>query len=89
MRQIDLVRKELLLWGKLDHRNIVKIFRLYENDREDKMYVWMQYADLGQIADYDTSTQTFVMRQSVKDCIAAKVGSDLEQQVRFIFKGVA
>ena len=47
MRQIDLVRKELSLWGRLDHKNIVKIFRLYEDEKEDKMYVWMQYADLG------------------------------------------
>jgi len=31
----------------------VKAFDLYENDKEDMMYVLMQLADLGQISDYD------------------------------------
>ena len=45
--QEKLVRRELAMWGRVNHKNVVKIFRLYESDDEDKMYVWMQYADMG------------------------------------------
>jgi serine/threonine protein kinase len=41
------MRKELTMWGRMNHKNVVKIFRLYESNKEDKMYVLMQYADMG------------------------------------------
>lgn len=42
---------ELPLWGLMEHPNVVKAFTLYEND-DNVMYLMMQYADLGSIADY-------------------------------------
>ena len=51
LRKDTLVRNELARWGRVNHKNIVKIFTLYESEKEDKMYVLMQYADMGQIAD--------------------------------------
>ena len=54
------------------------------------MYVWMQYADLGQIA-YAVENQTghFKINPKVWECVAEKVGSDREKIVAFIFKGIA
>jgi serine/threonine protein kinase len=40
------------LWGKCDHPNIVKVFTLFDDADENEMYLNMQLADLGQLADY-------------------------------------
>jgi hypothetical protein len=39
--------KELKLWARIVHPNIVKLFGLYEAPEMNKLYAWMQLADLG------------------------------------------
>lgn len=78
------------MWGRVNHKNVVKIFRLYESEEEDKMYVWMQYADMGQIADsVEEKPGDFTINTRMVECVAQKVGNDREKIVAFIFKGVA
>ena len=59
----DQVIDEVEFWGKLKHDNIVKVFIWYEDYKthenpnpHDRMYLMMQFADLGQIADWDDAT---------------------------------
>lgn len=53
------------------------------------MYVWMQYADMGQIATkVDEQTGHLQINPLVEQCVALKVGNDREKIVSFIFKGV-
>ena len=54
MSGIDKLKKEeLKLWGKIRHPNIVTAFALFEDPQIDKMYLWMQLADLGSVSVYN------------------------------------
>ena len=51
----DQVMDEVEFWGKLKHDNIVKVFIWHEDYSEqphDRMYLMMQYADMGEVASY-------------------------------------
>ena len=52
------------------------------------MYVWMQYADMGQIAHFDEKSLTFAINPKVEEHVKGLVGEDREKIVSFIFKGV-
>jgi serine/threonine protein kinase len=56
---LDQVYNEIRLWEKLDHKNIVKIFELFDDHECPDMYLIMQYADLGQLAKWNSSFNTF------------------------------
>lgn len=56
---LDALKKETQIWGKLDHPNVVKVFMLYDTPDADNMYLLMQKADAGQLADVDPTTHKF------------------------------
>ena len=64
--KLDALKNETKVWGKLDHKNVVKVFMLYDNMDIDTMYLLMQKADAGQLADIDESTHLFKFNPKVE-----------------------
>lgn len=92
------------MWGKLKHDNLVKCFIWFEDlaQKQNKMFLMMQYADLGQIATYDETTEQFSISKPVFDkvCQIIKTREDLkdfgkectslkEKVCKFLFSQVA
>jgi hypothetical protein len=42
---------EVKFWGKLKHDNVCKAFIWMEDEGHDKMYLMLQYADLGTLCN--------------------------------------
>lgn len=92
---------EVEFWGKLKHDNIVKVFIWHEDysaEPHDKMYLMMQYADMGEIASWKESENKYVANQKIIDYVTRKLteeeefkdfGSDCvsmkERVARFLF----
>jgi len=55
------------LWGKVDHPNIVKAFTLFDDCEVGEMYLMMQLADLGQIAEFNEQTKRFEVSPKIID----------------------
>lgn len=47
----DCIQEEIDIWSQLLHPNIVKALNWFENKNQDKMYLMMQLADLGALAE--------------------------------------
>lgn len=47
--QLETTREEISVWQKVNHKNVVKIFKLYDDFEKDKMYLLMELAVFGQI----------------------------------------
>lgn len=72
---------EVSFWGKLKHDNIVKAFIWFEDIEKhghNKSYLMMQFADLGQIADYDEALKTYIANPRVIDFLTRKLTEELE-----------
>ena len=95
---------EVKIWGKLKHDNLVKCFIWFEDlaQKQNKMFLMMQYADLGQIATYDEPNQQFNISQPIFDRVSqilqkrpelANFGkecvSQKEKVCKFLFSQVA
>ena len=66
----DQVIDEVEFWGKLKHDNIVKVFIWYEDysvEPHDKMYLMMQYADMGEISSWKNAERKYVANQRIID----------------------
>lgn len=58
----DQVSDECKFWGTLKHDNVVKAFTWYEDltDKQyHKMYLMLQYADMGDIASWDSEARIY------------------------------
>ena len=55
----DQVSDECKFWGTLKHDNVVKAFIWYEDytKKHDKMYLMLQFADMGDIASWNSETR--------------------------------
>ena len=76
---------EVEFWGKLKHENIVKVFTWYEDYKTpdnpnpyDCMYLMMQFADLGQIMDFDEDTEVYSENPKVISYLTNKLTQEYE-----------
>jgi len=44
---LELVQQEINIFGKLKHPNVVKLFEVMEDEKENKLYLIMEYMSLG------------------------------------------
>ena len=72
---------EVEFWGKLKHDNIVKVFIWHEDYSEephDRMYLMMQYADMGEVASYSETEKKYIANQRIIDYLTRKMTDEPE-----------
>jgi [calcium/calmodulin-dependent protein kinase] kinase len=52
MREIDILKD-------LNHPNIIGLHEVIDDEKEDKLYLVLDYAERGQIMDYDNKEKRF------------------------------
>ena len=82
MRRLkDVIYDEIDAWSNLKHPNVVKALTWFEHPSQDKMYLRMQLADLGTIAqssEEDAENFVFNPNQKVYDFVLNKINTDEE-----------
>jgi len=93
----DQIQNEVTFWGSLKHDNVCKAFIWFEHedtDGHDKMYLMLQYADLGTICDDKNKANPkvveFLTRKLTEEDEFSSYGADTcesmrERLARFIF----
>ena len=59
--------KEIAILKKLDHPNIIKLYEILHNYQKEKIYLIMEYAEYGDIVEYDEDTGIFSINKLVSD----------------------
>eukprot|EP00347_Sterkiella_histriomuscorum_P000832 403374345 len=96
-KQLDVIYNEIEVQEKLDHWSVCKIFQLFDTEDSDKMFLVMQYCDMGQILDQDKNTRKFIRKPAVVRQSQQKGEylylepdlSDEEKGIKYIFRQVA
>ena len=57
--------KEIAILKKLNHPNIIKLYEILHNYEKEKIYLIMEYADYGDIVDYNEETGIFSINKHV------------------------
>jgi serine/threonine protein kinase len=52
MREIDILKQ-------LQHQNIIRLYEVIDDQNDDKLYLVLEYANKGQIMDYDLREKKF------------------------------
>jgi [calcium/calmodulin-dependent protein kinase] kinase len=59
--------KEIAILKKLDHPNIIKLYEILHNYQKEKIYLIMEYAEYGDIVEYDEDSGIFSINKHVSD----------------------
>ena len=59
--------KEIAILKKLDHPNIIKLYEILHNYQKEKIYLIMEYAEYGDIVDYDEDNGIFSINKHVSE----------------------
>ena len=95
---LDKVYNEIEVWGRLNHSHFVKFYELIDADEHDYMYLILELADLGQLAQWDYKIQKYVRNKKIFDTILAFLAengaiqeglSPVEQVARYLFRQLA
>ena len=57
--------KEIAILKKLNHPNIIKLYEILHNYQKEKIYLIMEYADYGDIVEYDEENGIFSINKHV------------------------
>ena len=57
--------KEIAILKKLDHPNIIKLIEILHNYKKEKIYLILEYADYGDIVDYDEENNIFSINKNI------------------------
>ena len=75
----DKVYAEIELWTQLNHPYIAKLYEMIDDDNHDYLYLILEIADMGQIANWDFQQELYV--RNVQIFIFVKVYlEDLNQK---------
>ena len=59
--------KEIAILKKLDHPNIIKLYEILHNYQKQKIYLILEYAEHGDIVDYDEESGVFSINKHVEE----------------------
>ena len=59
--------KEIAILKKLDHPNIIKLYEILHNYQKQKIYLILEYADYGDIVDYDEESEIFSINKHMEE----------------------
>ncbi len=55
----DKVEEEVAIMKKLEHRNLVRLHEVMDDDEDDSMFMVLEYVDGGCVLDWDEDSRTF------------------------------
>ena len=59
--------KEIAILKKLDHPNIIKLYEIIHDHKKQKIYLILEYAEYGDIVNYDEENGIFTINKHVED----------------------
>jgi len=60
INNLDKVYNEIEVWAKINHENVIKIYELIDSDEHDYLYIILELADLGQLAQWDFKQELYI-----------------------------
>ncbi|KAM3132687.1 hypothetical protein pb186bvf_015232 [Paramecium bursaria] len=75
---LEEVYRELSIHQNLDHPHIVKLYDIFDDDKRDKLYAVLEYAQNGQILNWDHKKQIFQAREFSEEQIKKYLKQTLE-----------
>jgi serine/threonine protein kinase len=69
INNLDKVYAEIELWTQLNHPYIAKLYEMIDDDNHDYLYLILEMADLGQIANWDFQLERYVRNAKVYDFV--------------------
>ncbi|KAL4478926.1 hypothetical protein ABPG72_019363 [Tetrahymena utriculariae] len=64
---IQTVQSEIAVMKKLEHENIVKLYEVIDDTENDKIYLVIDFAEKGQLIEYDERKQLFLLEKKHQD----------------------
>ena len=69
INNLDKVYSEIELWTQLNHPYIAKLYEMIDDDNHDYLYLILEMADMGQIANWDFQQERYVRNQQIYDFV--------------------
>ena len=51
---LEKIYNEIEIWAQINNKNAITLHEIIDDYSSDNLYLIMEYADLGQLADWDT-----------------------------------
>lgn len=61
---MDQVKCEIAIMKKIRHKNLVRLHEIIDDEREDQMFMVLEFVDGGNLMDWDESSQRFTSSQA-------------------------
>jgi len=71
INNLDKVYSEIELWTQLNHPYIAKLYEMIDDDNHDYLYLILEIADMGQIANWDFEKERYVRNAQIFSSIKA------------------
>lgn len=66
---LDKVYNEIEVWARVNHVNFIKFYELIDADEHDYMYLILEIADFGQLANWDYKIEKYVRNQNIYETV--------------------
>lgn len=83
--------REIAILKKLNHRNVVHLFEIINDEENNKIYLVMEYASKGSIMEYDEFEETFRINKNYRNDLSNKQGyteEEIKDHLRNIINGL-
>jgi serine/threonine protein kinase len=65
INNLDKVYNEIEIWTQLNHPYIAKLYELIDDDNHDYLYLIIELANLGQIANWDFKQERYIRNETI------------------------
>jgi serine/threonine protein kinase len=95
INNMDKVVSEIEIWTTLNHPYISKLFEMIDDEQHDYLYMIIELADMGQIANWDYKTEHYILNQPMFDFVVDHLKlhggfkeekSHVEQVAQYLFR---
>jgi len=69
INNMDKVYCEIEVWTQLNHPYITKLYEMIDDDNHDYLYLILEIADFGQIANWNVEIERYVRNQGIFDFV--------------------
>ena len=69
INNLDKVYNEVEVWNKVSHENFTKIFEMIDSEEHDYLYLILELADLGQLAQWDYKKELYILNDGIYQAV--------------------